>query len=296
MSEYWKSLPKKYCDVCKVWYQDNKASIQHHEQGWKHKTNVQKKLNELRKRGSDTQKEEDKYKLQMLKIEAAALGSFQKDVAADPSLARELSSTPSLVSQLPSTSSSEVSTSHLKGRFGEELIAEESQTLVRGREQALETIAKKLEKKSKWLERKTAEGEVFYWNRETFESTRNKPKSGFVPLSEQDQSDQVVTDDDGNVVRWESYIPKPYSSWQEVKSESEIEGNIVDLQLPKGHNLYDLPKKEESEVREVKVDKVEKTEFAEKTLEKPLSSKTDVVFKKRKLNDSARRNVRQRDE
>ncbi len=27
MSEYWKSNAKKYCDYCKVWISDNKASI-----------------------------------------------------------------------------------------------------------------------------------------------------------------------------------------------------------------------------------------------------------------------------
>ena len=47
MSEYWKSNAKKYCDYCKVWISDNKASINIHESGKNHKDNVKAKLEDV---------------------------------------------------------------------------------------------------------------------------------------------------------------------------------------------------------------------------------------------------------
>lgn len=53
MTEYWKSNAKKFCEICKVWYADNKASIEHHEMGAKHKAMVQKRLREMSKSASE---------------------------------------------------------------------------------------------------------------------------------------------------------------------------------------------------------------------------------------------------
>jgi hypothetical protein len=47
MSEYWKSNAKKYCDYCKVWISDNKASINIHESGKNHKDSVKAKLEDV---------------------------------------------------------------------------------------------------------------------------------------------------------------------------------------------------------------------------------------------------------
>lgn len=103
----------------------------------------------------------------MLKIEAAALSSFQSDISKNPSLASELQSSKSIVSQLahsdvkqPSTASSNFN------RFGQSF-GDDSETLLNGKKRALETIAKSLEKKNKWLEAKTAEGKTYYWNKDT---------------------------------------------------------------------------------------------------------------------------------
>lgn len=37
MADYWKSNAKKFCEICKVWFADNKISIENHERGLKHK-------------------------------------------------------------------------------------------------------------------------------------------------------------------------------------------------------------------------------------------------------------------
>lgn len=293
MSEYWKSIPKKFCDVCKVWYQDNKISVDHHEKGFKHKANVQKKIQELRKRGQTQAKEESEYKLEMMKIEAAALSSFQKDIVKDPSRAKEFKTTSSLIDSLPEGPMPSSSSQSKRGRFGEDLSGEESMAVIKGREKALETIAKKMERKFRWLERKTAEGEVFFFNRETFESSREKPKDGFIPLSEQDGSEYDSHEaSSSEVPSWQSSLPDAYGQWQEVKTKEEVTSESIDLQLPKDDYEEERPSSEPqvSEAKPVKKEVI----FTEKTLEKPLSSKTDVGFKKRKFGDNAKKNVRQR--
>lgn len=106
----------------------------------------------------------------ILKIEAAAMSSFQGDVASDPSLAAQLTSSSSAINHLPVIAKTSPAVPQ-KGRFGEEFVPEEKRELVRGRERALDTIAKKLEKKNKWLEAKTSDGDVYYWNRHTLGSS-----------------------------------------------------------------------------------------------------------------------------
>jgi hypothetical protein len=107
-----------------------------------------------------------KYNAEMLKIESSALKSFQNDISQNPDLAKEIASNIPLIKK----SSFKSNSVHTSGnRFGENANdSEESNTLVFGREKALDTIAKKFEKKSKWLEAKTAEGKSYYWNKETY--------------------------------------------------------------------------------------------------------------------------------
>lgn len=161
MTEYWKSIPKKYCDICKVWMQDNKISVEHHERGFSHQANIRKRLAEIRKEGTARAKEKAAHDAEIRRIEAEALKSFQSDIAADPSRAKDApvlvtgaSETPKTESRLPTS------------KFGE-TVGTDSINLAKGRGKALETIASKMQKKSKWLEAKTAEGNVYYWNRET---------------------------------------------------------------------------------------------------------------------------------
>lgn len=165
MTEYWKSIPKKYCDICKVWYQDNKISTEHHERGFSHQANVRKRLKEVQRQGVERAKEQSALDLEMQKIETAALKSFQRDVAKDPTRAREIASFKPSSSSTSTSSSSRVDLPS-GSKYGD-TDESESTTLIKGREKALETIASKMLKKSKWLEAKTAEGNIYYWNRET---------------------------------------------------------------------------------------------------------------------------------
>ncbi|GMT32539.1 hypothetical protein PFISCL1PPCAC_23836, partial [Pristionchus fissidentatus] len=53
MTEVWKSQGRKFCELCKVWFGDNRASIEHHERGQKHQEAVKSKLRNL---GKDNEK------------------------------------------------------------------------------------------------------------------------------------------------------------------------------------------------------------------------------------------------
>ncbi|KAI6648529.1 WW domain-binding protein 4-like [Oopsacas minuta] len=80
MSEKWKSLPRKYCEICKCWFGDNKASLAHHEGGKNHKDNVAKYLKEVRIRSAKKNEEEKLAKKFFAHIDEAALASYHQDI------------------------------------------------------------------------------------------------------------------------------------------------------------------------------------------------------------------------
>lgn len=57
MADYWKSQAKKFCEICKVWFADNRASIDHHERGQKHQAMVQQRIREMGERQRDRERE-----------------------------------------------------------------------------------------------------------------------------------------------------------------------------------------------------------------------------------------------
>ncbi|CAH8529388.1 unnamed protein product [Heterobilharzia americana] len=89
MADYWKSNPKKYCELCKCWMADNKISIQNHENGMRHKASVAKKVNELTrsKKTAETDKKSLETCLQQMNDNAHI--SMMKDLERDPSLAKQ---------------------------------------------------------------------------------------------------------------------------------------------------------------------------------------------------------------
>ncbi|BFZ14959.1 hypothetical protein BsWGS_17998 [Bradybaena similaris] len=89
MSEYWKSVPRKFCDFCKCWITDNKPSVEFHERGKRHKENVELKLTEIRKKSLETSLHANQVKSDMEKLEMAALEAFKKDLKDNPELAAQ---------------------------------------------------------------------------------------------------------------------------------------------------------------------------------------------------------------
>lgn len=146
MAEYWKSIPKIYCKYCNVWYQDNRASRDFHERSFKHKNNIKRHIYDIKKRSQEKQKEDDDFKIEMKRIESAALAAYEKDLINNPSACG---------SGLPKPSSTSSKPIEIK---------EASEQV---RKEALDIVAHKLKKKNEWYESKTVEGKVYYYNKTT---------------------------------------------------------------------------------------------------------------------------------
>ncbi|KAH7049478.1 hypothetical protein BKA57DRAFT_459976 [Linnemannia elongata] len=82
MSEYWKSNAKFFCRFCKIYITDNKSTRNIHDQGTKHKENVERFLREQNQRGRDREAESARMDKQMDAIEKAAMRQYQLDVEA----------------------------------------------------------------------------------------------------------------------------------------------------------------------------------------------------------------------
>ncbi|TNN15559.1 WW domain-binding protein isoform 4 [Schistosoma japonicum] len=89
MADYWKSNPKKYCELCKCWMADNKISIQNHENGMRHKASVAKKVNELTRSNKCAEMEKKNLEACLQQINDSAHLSMMKDLERDPSLAKQ---------------------------------------------------------------------------------------------------------------------------------------------------------------------------------------------------------------
>lgn len=80
MAEYWKSNAKKFCEICKVWFADNKISIENHERGLKHKGMVQARLRDISKKANETERANEKLASTLMQMEQAAVMSMNGHV------------------------------------------------------------------------------------------------------------------------------------------------------------------------------------------------------------------------
>lgn len=82
MADYWKSTGKWYCELCKCWTGDNKASIEFHERGKRHAEAKKRKIIEAKRDAIGKRKQDEKDAGMFAKMEREALKAVQKDVAA----------------------------------------------------------------------------------------------------------------------------------------------------------------------------------------------------------------------
>lgn len=85
MSEYWKSNAKKYCEICKCWFADNKISVENHEKGLRHKGMVQARLREVSKNANEKERANEKLASTLMQMEQAAIRSMNGAVRAESS-------------------------------------------------------------------------------------------------------------------------------------------------------------------------------------------------------------------
>jgi WW domain-binding protein 4 len=69
MSEYWVSKKRYFCKYCDTYIADDVPSRQHHENGLRHKGNVERFVRGLYKAGEKQKKGADEEKREMMRIE-----------------------------------------------------------------------------------------------------------------------------------------------------------------------------------------------------------------------------------
>ncbi|KAG2036059.1 hypothetical protein BDR03DRAFT_866923 [Suillus americanus] len=82
MSEYWVSHKRYHCKYCNIYIADDVPSRQHHENGMRHKGNVERFVRGLYKAGEKAVKDKDEEKREMERISKAAAAAYAQDVGA----------------------------------------------------------------------------------------------------------------------------------------------------------------------------------------------------------------------
>lgn len=76
--QYWVSQGNKWCDFCKIFISNNPTSIRNHELGQRHKDNVAKKLDSMRKDNIAKEKQQKEAARALEQIEAVSDFFFNK--------------------------------------------------------------------------------------------------------------------------------------------------------------------------------------------------------------------------
>ncbi|KAF9808645.1 hypothetical protein SFRURICE_019803 [Spodoptera frugiperda] len=156
MTEYWKSQARKYCEFCKCWFADNKVSISFHENGKRHKENVQKHISQLSKKSAKEFKQKEKIDDDMKKMEAAAMAAYLNDIKNNADLTSQ--SINDLINQGGSSEAT--------------IVVSNSPTS---------------KAPPAWEEVKSDDGSSYYWNTITNETTWDAPDE-YVSVAEKEKS------------------------------------------------------------------------------------------------------------
>ncbi|XP_032591774.1 WW domain-binding protein 4 [Drosophila grimshawi] len=202
MTEYWKSNERKYCDFCKCWLSDNKASIAFHESGKKHKLNVSKRITEISRNSDKAEREKQKMDNEIRKMEAAAMKSYAQDIHGyhGDMTARSINTVLSATSTASTATSTSGGRSGVPGRqrqidpmrlVGDSDDEEEEQGDNR-RVNVTKVQTETVPDASLWVEGKSDEGHTYYWNVKTNESVWTPPKEGFLSYEEYERINQLA--------------------------------------------------------------------------------------------------------
>ncbi|XP_030384685.1 WW domain-binding protein 4 [Scaptodrosophila lebanonensis] len=194
MTDYWKSNERKYCDFCKCWLSDNKASIAFHESGKRHKLNVAKRITDISRSSEKAERERQKMDSEIRKMEEAAMRSYAQDIHSRGDMTARsintvISATTSTARDGAHTSQSslrprQVDPMRLEGDSDED---EDNRRVSVGK-----VTAEVVPDASLWVEGKSDEGHTYYWNVKTNESVWEAPKEGYLSYEEYERINQLA--------------------------------------------------------------------------------------------------------
>ncbi|KAH8282984.1 hypothetical protein KR054_011396, partial [Drosophila jambulina] len=195
-TEYWKSNERKFCDFCKCWLSDNKASVAFHESGKRHKLNVAKRITDISRSSEKSERERQKMDAEIRKMEEAAMKSYAQDVHAHGDMTARSINTVMRATAAAASSSSGGASSQRQRQVDpmrlEGLSDEEEDTRRVNISKVAESAA--VPEASLWVEGKSDEGHTYYWNVKTNESVWKKPKEGFLSYEEYERINQLAVD------------------------------------------------------------------------------------------------------
>ncbi|XP_063699353.1 WW domain-binding protein 4 [Culicoides brevitarsis] len=171
MADYWKSNDRAFCDYCKCWYADNRASKEFHENGKKHKQNVQKRLSEIGRKAYKDAQNERKMEADMRKMNEGAMAAYAGDLAAGSDYTTRLHN-----ERAAAAAASARGIGPQVDPFAIKLPEDDIERPL--------TKAEEEKAASLWCEALTDEGHTYYWNVKTGESTWEEPKEGFMTYKE----------------------------------------------------------------------------------------------------------------
>ncbi|XP_034471814.1 WW domain-binding protein 4 [Drosophila innubila] len=193
-TEYWKSNERKYCDFCKCWLSDNKASIAFHESGKRHKLNVAKRITDISRSSEKAEREKQKMSAEIRKMEEAAMKSYAQDIHGHHGdmTARSIhtvlgAATSSGRQGLGVARQRQIDPMRLEGDSDEE---EDNRRVNVDKVGSSETVPDA----SLWVEGKSDEGHTYYWNVKTNESVWQPPKEGYLSYEEYERINQLAID------------------------------------------------------------------------------------------------------
>ncbi|KAH8266472.1 hypothetical protein KR044_001517, partial [Drosophila immigrans] len=193
-TEYWKSNERKYCDFCKCWLSDNKASIAFHESGKRHKLNVAKRITDISRSSEKAEREKQKMSLEIRKMEEAAMKSYAQDIHGHHGdmTARSIHTVMG-ANAAASSSGRQLSYGKLRQVDPMRLEGDSDEEEVDSRRVSVDKVGSEaVPDASLWVEGKSDEGHTYYWNVKTNESVWEPPKEGYLSYEEYERINQLA--------------------------------------------------------------------------------------------------------
>lgn len=285
MAEYWKSQPRKLCEFCKCWITDNKPSIEFHERGKKHKENVQRRIEEVQKKGREAMKVKKQLQSDLAAIEEAALKAYQKDMNIQPSVQN-------------SEASHEPKDTPVNEACSKGATTEACSVTYEGSQAVLKCS-------HSWNIAQAPQGYYYYYNTVTQASQWESPPCLSSPADKTPRSsagDESASQESLQCVqsvnrgdeskttetKKETVKHSPYGQWTTVQTFE------IATALPKTEKENSATESEKEIKKSVKTEEKFKERTTPKiTFRSALGAGNEIAFKKRKLNPDKKRNVRQ---